>query len=59
MDTEKSYAENKRTSEIFRWWLFQYGCLKKQLNNTLMEWKQLLIESFGHFHVLALVIFFL
>ena len=31
---------------------------KTQLNNTLMEWKQLLIESFGHFHVLALVHFF-
>lgn len=41
----KKLRRNKRTSEIFRWWLFQYGCLKKQLNNTLMEWK--LIEVLG------------
>ena len=36
----KKLRRNKRTSEIFRWWLFQYGSLdwgKMQLNDTLME----------------------
>ena len=57
VETEK--VTQKQTH--FRYFCGHFSMIswgKKQLNNTLMEWKQLLIKSFGHFDVLALVFSF-
>ena len=34
----KKLRRNKRTSEIFRWWLFQYGSLERRNSWTTISW---------------------
>ena len=54
----KKLRRNKRTSDIFLGISVWISWGKKQLNDNFMEWKQLLIEVFAHFDVLALVLSF-